>query len=161
MGALMKILLILLFFSFSSCTSIKFIRPLNKDIKDGGRLLFGPETFPFCGGDVEMWVQLDWRWKLKLKISPPEGKNWKVTNANIIIENPAVENGLIYLSSDTEIEWPSRNDSNVGEWYLNQFTSDQSDIDAVKKAGIKVALRPFDGCDTEQGTEGRILRLTN
>ena len=114
-------------------------------------ILLGPDAFPFCGGYVEIWGTVPYSSiaQLHIKLSPPVGKNWKVWNAHIILEHPDRPDHLLDLSKVDSFDTKEEK-GNVLNWNVSLEGMDPS-------KGLKVAFRPFEGCEGKQEMRGVVL----
>ncbi len=138
----------------SSCGLLK-LKSEPPQINDRIHIL-GPEVAPFCNGWVEVWARVDttaWKREVQvyLKASPANGAGWTITNDHLLIELPKEQASKrrrlrdikqIEFDRSTKMEVPS-DPSNVGEWRLSVEGLDPS-------LGLKVFLKPFDGCPKDQ-----------
>ncbi len=116
------------------------------------RVLLGPEAFPFCGGWVELRVQhqAGEEDRVFLKAAPPPGQSWKIWNAHVVVEDPARAGEPIRFTELEDLD-TAGSKTNVVSWKLNARREDV-------RAGIRVALKPFEGCAPGQETRGVVLK---
>ena len=105
--------------------------------------LFGPEVFPFCGGWVEVFIRVaedigQRTSEFVLKATPPEGKQWTISNGNIVVENPTVPDEHMKFESLEKFE-VKKGGINTHIWKLPWFLTDK----------YKVALLPVEGCSDQ------------
>lgn len=114
-------------------------------------ILLGPDSFQFCGGWIELWGTSEFSSEIQLhiKLSPPAGKNWKIWNAHAIVEHPDKPDHLLDLSKVETFDTKNEK-GNVAHW-----TVPLEGLDPRK--GLKVAFRPFEGCETKQEMRGVVL----
>lgn len=117
--------------------------------------VLGPEAFQFCGGWVEVWAQLrtphDTR--LLLKLSPPVNTHWWIRNANVVVEPVDGASDPIRFTEPQEFE---ARGGGIGQGLVTAWTLDSAAPSAER--GLKVALRPFEGCTLGQEVRGVVIR---
>jgi len=148
---LLGVILLILLPSIAQGTSVKKIPRLVS--LTNTKILLGPDGFSFCGGWVEIWAQVESTWSTSasifVKASPPNGVNWKLWNAHVIVEHqdqkdtPIRFHGAVKLDIEDDDTNVLRLELSVGSLNLDK--------------GLKVALRPFEGCGVKQEIRGIVL----
>lgn len=145
----------------SGCSLLKF-KTETPQINDRV-LILGPEVAAFCGGHVEIWARVDtsaWKRSVQLFVKglPATGASWTIANDHLMVELPKEQTSRrrrlrdikqLEFDNSTKLDVPS-DSGNVGEWKLGVEGLDP-------ELGLKVFLKPFEGCPKNQKN---ILSLT-
>lgn len=135
----------------------------KKELREGieveqTKFLFGQEALTFCGGLVETWIEADIESstaKVKVKVTPPSGTNWKLWNAHVIVEDSR------FPGEPARFKGPESVDTSKDSTNVMPLTFDLRGlytVEDLKKAAFKVAFRPFEGCSQGGEIKGLVLR---